>query len=133
MAADSLIGISPTAWDPAPDSVVLTLRLPSITVSHSLTIHTGDRRIQVLHPGYAAHTDGDLVAWLPDERILFTGDLVFHGLTPLVSAGSVAGALRCRPRLAGFGADHLVPGHGPVADGSTIESVLDEHRGTTTS
>ena len=128
MESGSLIGTGPRAWDPVPDWGEVTLRLPSITVRDGLTIHTGGRRIEVRHPGYAAHTDGDLVAWLPDERILFAGDLVFHGLTPLVYAGSVEGALESLDWLAGFGADRLVPGHGPVATGPTIESVLDDHR-----
>jgi cyclase len=128
MAGDSLLGTSPQAWSPAPDWGDLTLRLPSVTISDGATIHTGDRRVEVRHPGYAAHTDGDLVAWVPDERVLFTGDLVFHGLTPLVFAGSVAGALRSLDWLAGFGADHLVPGHGPVVNGPGIDSVLDDHR-----
>jgi cyclase len=128
MESDSIIGVRARAWEPVPDWGAVTLRLPSITVSDGVTIHTGDRRIEVLHPGYAAHTDGDLVAWLPDERVLFTGDLVFHGSTPLAYAGSLAGAMRSLDWLAGFGADHLVPGHGPVADASTIESVLDDHR-----
>jgi cyclase len=35
-----------------------------------------------------------VVAWLPEERILFAGDLLFHDLTPLVFMGSVDGALR---------------------------------------
>ena len=53
-------------------------------------------------PAIAAHTTGDLVAWLPDERVLFSGDLVFHGLTPLVFMGSVDGALRSLDWLAAF-------------------------------
>jgi cyclase len=128
MESGSLIGTGPRAWDPVPDWGGVTLRLPSITVDDRMNIYTGTRRVEILHPGYAAHTDGDLVAWLPDERILFTGDLVFHGLTPLVYAGSVEGAGRSLDWLAGFGADQLVPGHGPVATGSTIDSVLDDHR-----
>jgi cyclase len=128
MESHSLIGTEARAWDPVPDWGAVALRLPSITVDDRVTIHAGGRRVEVLHPGYAAHTDGDLVAWLPDERILFTGDLVFHGLTPLVYAGSVTGALQSLDWVAGFGTHHLVPGHGPVATGSAVESVLDEHR-----
>ncbi|MBL7627038.1 hypothetical protein I7412_07635 [Frankia sp. CN6] len=42
-----------------------------------LTPHSGDRRVELRHPGFTARTTGDVVAWLPDERVLFTGDLIF--------------------------------------------------------
>ena len=81
-----------------PDWGAVTRRVPTIVTRTDLTVHSGDRRIDLVHPGHAAHTGGDLVAWLPEERVLFTGDLLFVGLTPLVFAGSVDGALR-RPRV----------------------------------
>ena len=43
--------------------------------------------------GRPAHTTNDVVAWIPERRVLFTGDLVFNGGTPFVLMGSVAGAL----------------------------------------
>ncbi len=92
-----------------------------------LTVHTGDRRIDVLHPGYRAHTGGDLVAWLPEERVLFCGDLLFVGLTPLVFAGSVDGALRSLDWIDSFGPDVVVPGHGPLATASDLPTVLGDH------
>jgi cyclase len=105
----------------------VTKRVPSITVHDRLTVHAGDRPIDVLHPGHAAHTTGDLVAWLPADGVLFAGDLVFNGLTPLVLMGSVDGARRSLEWLASFSPTMIVPGHGPIADGSSIAGVLDAH------
>ena len=51
-----------------------------------------------------AHTTNDVAAWLPDERMLFAGDLVFNGGTPFVVMGSVAGSLAALDRLAALGA-----------------------------
>jgi cyclase len=124
---DPTIDSGPSEWDPVPDWGEVTRRAPTILTGSALTVFCGERRIELVHPGYAAHTKGDLVAWLPDERVLFTGDLVFHGLTPLVFAGSVRGALRSLRWLAGFDADYLVPGHGPIADKSSIDCVLADH------
>ena len=39
-----------------------------------------------------AHTTNDVVAWIPERRVLFAGDLVFNGGTPFVVMGSVAGS-----------------------------------------
>lgn len=53
----------------------LTPVAPNVTVSQRLTIARGGREVQVIFPG-RAHTDGDLVVWLPKERVLVTGDLL---------------------------------------------------------
>jgi glyoxylase-like metal-dependent hydrolase (beta-lactamase superfamily II) len=86
---DPVIDGCPPFWNPVPDWGPVKRRLPDIAVESTLTMHVGDRRIQLLHPGGPAHTTGDLAVWLPEERVLFSGDLVFAGLTPLVFMGSV--------------------------------------------
>jgi cyclase len=128
LRVDPVIDGCPPLWDPVPDWGGVSKRLPDVTVERALTVHLGDRRVDLLHPGTPAHTTGDLVAWLPDERVLFTGDLVFAGLTPLVFMGSVADALAAVDWVASFSAEIVVPGHGPVITGSAVDEVLDEHR-----
>jgi cyclase len=127
LLADTLIEGCPPLWEPVPDWGPVTKRVPSIAVDERLTIHAGDRAIEVAHPGYPAHTTGDLVAWVPDARVLFAGDLLFHGLTPLVFMGSVAGARRALEWLASFQPDVVVPGHGPLAEAPSLPAVLDDH------
>lgn len=127
LLADTIIEGCPPAWEPVPVWGDVTRRVPDIVTRTDLTIHTGGRRVDVVHPGHTAHTVGDLVAWLPDERVLFAGDLVFHGLTPLAFAGSVDGARRALDWLAGFEPDHLVPGHGPLVAAAEVADVLGAH------
>jgi cyclase len=128
LRVDPVIDGCPPFWSPVPDWGSVTRRLPDVTVDGALTVHVADRRVEVLHPGGPAHTTGDLVAWLPDERVLFCGDLVFAGLTPLVFMGSVPGALAAVDWLARLGAGVVVPGHGQVLTGADIDRVLEEHR-----
>lgn len=127
LLADTIIDGCPPVWAPVPDWGAVTRRVPSLAVRDTLTIHNGTRVIELHHPGYAAHTTGDLVAWLPDERVLFAGDLLFHGLTPLVFMGSVDGARRALDWLASFAPDHVVPGHGALIGPGDLDRVLDEH------
>jgi cyclase len=128
LLADTIIDGCPPVWTPVPDWGPVTRRVPSIIVRDCLTIYAGTRRIELHHPGYPAHTTGDVVAWLPDERVLFTGDLVFNGLTPLVFMGSVSGARRSLEWLASFDPAVVVPGHGPVAgDGAAIAATFAAH------
>ncbi|HVW43254.1 MAG TPA: MBL fold metallo-hydrolase [Amycolatopsis sp.] len=127
LATDPIIHGCPPFWEPVPDWGAVTTRLPDVVLRSELTVFSGDRRIELRHPGYAAHTAGDVVVWLPEERVLFTGDLIFHGLTPLVFMGSVEGALRSLDWLAAFEPDHVVPGHGPLLDGAALPDVLGRH------
>jgi cyclase len=128
LRVDPIIDGCPPVWHPVPDWGPVTRRLPDIAVGASLTVHVGDRRVELLHPGGPAHTTGDLIAWLPEERVLFSGDLVFAGLTPLVFMGSVDGALAALDWLESLQPDIVVPGHGPVLTGPDIARVLAEHR-----
>lgn len=128
LRVDLVIDGCPPLWDPVPDWGPVARRLPDISVGGALTLHIGERRVDLLHPGGPAHTTGDLIAWLPEERVLFSGDLVFAGLTPLVFMGSVDGALAAVDWLESFQPEVVVPGHGPILTGPDLARVLDEHR-----
>jgi cyclase len=127
LIADQIIDGCPPFWEPLPDWGKVSRRLPTVTTRDALTVYADQRRIDLRHPGYTAHTPGDLVAWLPEERVLFTGDLLFHQGTPLVFMGSVQGARRALDWIAGFEPDWVVPGHGPLIDAATLPSVLATH------
>ncbi len=98
----------------------LTVRAPEVVFDERLDVYAGDRAVELLHIGTPAHTTGDVVAWLPDDGVLFAGDLVFNGGTPFVLMGSVVGSLDALERLRGFGARTIVPGHGPICDETAI-------------
>jgi cyclase len=101
----------------------LTIRAPDVVFDDAITVYADDLCIELHYIGTPAHTVGDVVAWLPEQRVLFTGDLVFNGGTPFMLMGSVAGGLDALSRLRAFGATTLVPGHGPVCDPGTIGDV----------
>jgi len=100
-------------------------RIPTLGFDDAVTIDPGGRRVEVRHPGGAAHTRGDAYVWLPEERVLFTGDLVFHGGTPFALSGSPAGWLRALEQMAALEPQTVVPGHGPVGGPELFEPVTD--------
>ncbi len=126
--ADPVIDGCPPFWAPVPDWGNVTRRPPTLTTLTSMTVHLGDRRIEVQHPGHPAHTTGDLVVWLPADRVLFVGDLLFHQVTPLVFMGSVEGAERVLDWIATFEPGFVVPGHGPLINSAELPGVLETHR-----
>jgi glyoxylase-like metal-dependent hydrolase (beta-lactamase superfamily II) len=86
---------------------------PDRPVTGSDTLRLGGRTMVIFHPG-AAHTAGDLMVWLPAERVIFAGDILIEdGMTMVVDGSSPAllHALdlidRLKPAIA-------VPGHGAI-------------------
>lgn len=98
---------------------------PFLTYSDQVTLWVDDLRCEVRHVGLAAHTTNDSIVWIPERSVLFAGDLLFHGGTPFLVMGSVAGAIEvCERVLAPLGAETIVPGHGEVAGPGLIDDVL---------
>lgn len=127
LLADPIIDGCPPFWEPLPDWGPVTRRAPDTVLRSELTLYSGDRRVEIHHPGYQVHTVGDVVVWLPAERVLFVGDLLFNGVTPMMGMGSCEGGLRSLEWLASFGAEHVLPGHGPVLTGSELPGLLAQH------
>ncbi|MEU4211208.1 MBL fold metallo-hydrolase [Streptomyces sp. NPDC026206] len=109
------------AW-PTVEYGDIEITAPDLTYTDSLTVHIGDIEVRLIHPG-PAHTVGDTIAWLPEQGIVFTGDLVFNGGTPFVMMGSLSGSLRAIETLRGLGAQTVVPGHGRVSDPGVYDTV----------
>ena len=67
----------------------------------------------MFHIGHC-HTKGDTVVWMPEERVLFTGDLLDYRTHPVARLGNFGNWIEAIRRLRKFPAKVLVPGHGPV-------------------
>jgi glyoxylase-like metal-dependent hydrolase (beta-lactamase superfamily II) len=96
---------------------------PTTTFDGELELRVGDRRVRLIEVG-PAHTGGDVVVYLPDEQVVFTGDIVFNGGHPIVWAGPVANWVEACKRLAALGASVIVPGHGPLAGPSVLDELI---------
>ena len=101
----------------------LTAVAPSVTFEERLDLYVDDLCVELHHFGIAAHTTNDVVAWIPERRVLFTGDLVFNGGTPFVLMGSVSGALVALDRLVELAPEIVVPGHGPPCTIAAVDVV----------
>jgi cyclase len=99
------------------DDVPLTL--PSETFDGQLDLEVGDRSVQLIEVG-PAHTAGDAIVHLPAERIVFTGDILFHGGHPIVWAGPVSNWIAACDRILELAPSVVVPGHGPLATGAAV-------------
>jgi cyclase len=92
----------------------VTITPPTVTFEDEMTVFLGDIKVELLYLG-SAHSPSDSVAWLPQLRTLFTGDLLFNTLVPAMPpGGNSARWVQALERLAQLGAEHVIPGHGPV-------------------
>ena len=89
---------------------------PNVTLENSVRLYLGGKRVEVFHFG-RAHTDGDVVAYFPDQRAVAMGDMftVGDGLPPLVDYPG-GGSTREWPRsiegALALDFDTAIPGHG---------------------
>ncbi|MFF4229257.1 MBL fold metallo-hydrolase [Streptomyces sp. NPDC001820] len=97
------------------------LTLPDVTFQDRLTLRLGELTVELAQVG-PAHTASDVVAWIPRRSVLFTGDVVWSGVTPYVLMGSIEGSLRSLAELRKLGPDIIVPGHGPAGNAEMLEA-----------
>lgn len=95
------------------------LRPPTDTFDGRVELTVGDREIVLIEVG-PAHTDGDAILCVPDAGVVFTGDILFSGGTPIVWAGPIQNWLGACDRIDELMPRVLVPGHGPVCDTSGL-------------
>jgi glyoxylase-like metal-dependent hydrolase (beta-lactamase superfamily II) len=87
--------------------------IPDRPVSGTDTLRLGGRTLIITHPG-AAHSAGDLMIWLPRERILFAGDVLVEDGVTMVVDGSSGRLLRALAVIDSLQPRRAVPGHGAI-------------------
>jgi glyoxylase-like metal-dependent hydrolase (beta-lactamase superfamily II) len=90
-------------------------RVPDVTFDHELTVDLGHREVRLLHPG-RGDTAGDVVVFVPKERVLATGDLLTSPI-PYVGGGFTSEEAETLQKLILLDAAITIPGHGEVLRG----------------
>ena len=85
---------------------------PNLTLIKKLTLHRGSREIQMHHLG-RGHTGGDVVVFLPDEKVVFTGDLL-PATAPYLGDAFMEDFAGTLERLKNLDFELVLPGHGPM-------------------
>ena len=92
------------------------LAYPSETIDTQRVLPLGRLKIELLHFG-SAHTAGDLVVWLPEQKILFAGDIVFtQRMLAVLPLGNSGGWIKAFDQAAALKPRLIVPGHGKPTD-----------------
>jgi glyoxylase-like metal-dependent hydrolase (beta-lactamase superfamily II) len=91
-----------------------------MTFDRRLVIHRDGREVHLLFLG-RAHTAGDVVAFVPSERVIATGDLM-HGLLPYMGDGFPDEWPATLKALEALEFDRVIPGHGSIQEGKSVLS-----------
>ena len=106
-----------------PDAVALldqySVRVPTVVFGDRLDLHLGDVHLELtFQPG---HTANSLIAYLPEDGVVFTGDIVCEAGLPSFQDSRLWNWFDAIEKVAAYEFDVLVPGHGEVADRTVLE------------
>lgn len=96
---------------------------PNRIFEGELELRVGDKKVLLIELG-PAHTRGDAVVYVPADKTLFTGDLLFKDAHPIIWEGPVSNWIAGLRRLLDMDIATVVPGHGPIGDKTGLQEML---------
>lgn len=99
----------------------VTVRAPTRTFERELTLQVGDKSITLVDLG-PAHTASDTIVFVPGDRTVFTGDILFSEASPIMWAGPLQNWIDACDYLLGLEVETIVPGHGPITDKAAVRA-----------
>lgn len=95
------------------------LTWPTMTFARRMTLYLGRRRVDLMHLG-RAHTAGDIVAWVPDAGVMFTGDIVEYRSACYCGDGHFGDWGATLDAIAAFRPEAIAPGRGDALVGAEM-------------
>ena len=102
----------------------ITQTLPTTTFEGDYETRVGDKRIVLKQVG-PCHTMGDTLVYVPDDELIFTGDILFIHGHPILWAGPAANWIAACNYMLELPVEVIVPGHGPITDKRGVKAVRD--------
>jgi glyoxylase-like metal-dependent hydrolase (beta-lactamase superfamily II) len=102
----------------------IRLVLPTETFSGEMRLKVGDKDVRLIEVG-PAHTRGDVIVYVPKDKVLYTGDMLFNGAHPAIWAGPVGNWIKACDLMLSWDLEAVVPGHGAMTDKSGIREFRD--------
>jgi len=107
--------ISPQAYD-GTEQV-----FPSLHVNKKRFLEVNNKKVHLIGVSNKAHTASDIVVYIPYEKIVFAGDLVFNDRAPSLRDGSIDGWLEALDMLRELDVEYIVGGHGKIVDRTSVD------------
>ncbi len=98
--------------------------LPERYISSTTNITVGGKNVQLIHLEHKAHTQGDIIIYIPAYHALFAGDLVFNDRLPSLRDGSINFWLKSLEQIKTMPLTYIIPGHGTHYSSKALEPTL---------
>ncbi len=95
---------------------------PALTFNDRMEIDLGDQKIELIYIG-PSHTDGSILVYLPEKKILFAGDILFTNYHPFVADGNIEEWLKVLDYIMTMDVEKIIPGHGPISSKKDVEDM----------
>lgn len=112
----------PNAELRAAEFKTLVTQLPNLTFDNELKLNLGNREVQIKHLG-RGNTSGDIIVYLPQEKVVVAGDLLVYPF-PFLIGGFPSEWSKTLQRMSDLGPQTIVPGHGAVLIGNDWKNYL---------
>ncbi len=101
----------------------LRIVVPTITFQDKLTVVRGNRVVRVIH--VKGHTPATSIVWLPKERVLFSGDIVWLDQHPFMTQANSREWLEALQLIQKLNPKYIVPGHGPICSVKELDYLIE--------
>lgn len=105
----------------------IEVTLPNHLIDGDVELDIGSSPVRLLSVG-PAHTAGDVLVHLPEDDVVFAGDVIFRGCTPIGWEGTFASWIAALERILGLAPAVIVPGHGPLCGPEGARELIDYFR-----
>jgi glyoxylase-like metal-dependent hydrolase (beta-lactamase superfamily II) len=93
----------------------IDVAMPTLTFEGELQRRVGNKTVRIIEVG-PAHTGGDILVYVPEDRVIFTGDILFINGHPLIWTGPIGNWIKACQLIMDLDVETVVPGHGPITD-----------------
>jgi cyclase len=101
----------------------LKITFPNKTFDSELELDLGELKVSLVH--FGGHTEDSSVAYIPQEKVLFSGDLIFQGCFPFMTQGDTGKWIAALEKILTWEVEKIIPGHGMICDKNEVKRHVD--------
>lgn len=113
----AMFGLPPDFW------AKTRIAAPDMAFEREMSVDLGDLTVKLIHSGLKSHSAGSIIVHVPDQDVIFTGDILFTDFHPYLGEGDLPGWEKNLNLIRAMNVKHIIPGHGPLSSNKDIEDM----------
>ena len=94
---------------------------PTIFVESTKILDINGKKVHIIAINHKAHTNSDLLVYIPSQKLLFAGDLVFNGRLPSMRDGNINGWIKALEKIKKMDVKYIIGGHGTLVSKKSVD------------